>query len=86
MHGRLTFDDRPLHYVIETLDRYSPHHIAVSPSAGALRFSGIVFDNKIDDWLQSLEAIFPVTVEDTGGDIRIQMRPSIPVNGDVAPK
>lgn len=73
-HGRLTFDDQPLRYVIENVDRYSSRRIVVSPEAGALRFSGIVFDNEIDDWLESLEAIFPVTIEDRGSVVRIEMR------------
>jgi transmembrane sensor len=77
-HGRLTFDDQPLRYVIETVDRYSSRHIVVSPSAGALRFSGIVFDDEIEDWLQSLQAIFPVTVEEQGADVRIHMRNPTP--------
>jgi transmembrane sensor len=73
-HGRLTFDDQPLRYVIETVDRYSSRRIVVSPEAGALRFSGIVFDNGIDDWLQSLKAIFPVTIEERGAAVRIDIR------------
>jgi transmembrane sensor len=74
--GRLIFDKQPLRYVIETVDRYTSRHIAVSPSVGALRFTGIVFDNQIGDWLQSLEAIFPVTVDEQGAAVRIQMRHS----------
>ncbi len=72
--GRLTFDDQPLRYVIEAVDRYSSRRIVVSPEAGALRFSGIVFNNEIDEWLQSLEAIFPITVEEHGSVVRIEMR------------
>jgi transmembrane sensor len=77
-HGRLTFDDQPLRYVIETVDRYSSRRIVVSPSAGGLRFTGIVFDSEIDDWLQSLEGIFPVTIREQGNAVRIEMRPSTP--------
>jgi transmembrane sensor len=74
--GRLIFDDESLRHVAETVDRYSSRHIAVSPSAGNLRFTGIVFNNKIEDWLQSLEGIFPVTVDEQGSTIRIQIRSS----------
>ena len=69
-HGRLTFDDQPLQYVVQTINRYSSRRIIVGPAAGALRFSGIVFDDDIDDWLKSLEVIFPVT-EDERGAIRL---------------
>lgn len=78
MRGRLTFDDQPLRYVIETVDRYSSRHIVIDPAAGALRFSGIVFDNGIDDWLQSLSAIFPVTVKERGSVVRIEVNPHRP--------
>jgi ferric-dicitrate binding protein FerR (iron transport regulator) len=80
-HGRLIFDDQPLRYVIETVDLYSSRHIAVSPSAGGLRFSGIVLDNEIDDWLQGLARIFPVTVEERGAGVCVHLRDSKPVRG-----
>lgn len=73
-HGRLTFDDQPLRYVVETINRYSSRRILVGPAAGALRFSGIVFDNGIQGWLQSLKLIFPVSVEDRGSSILIHLR------------
>jgi transmembrane sensor len=82
-HGRLTFDDQPLRYVIETVDRYSSRHIVVSPSAGGLRFTGIVFDDEIDDWLQSLGGIFPVTIEEQGTAVRIEMRSSTPATHEL---
>jgi len=74
--GRLTFDDQPLRYVIETVDRYSSRHISVSPAAGALRFSGIVFDNEIDEWLQGLEKIFPVSIDERGAGVCVHLRNS----------
>lgn len=77
-HGRLTFDGQPLRYVIETVNRYSSRRIVVSPDAGALRFSGIVFNDEIADWLQSLGAVFPVTVTYHGAIVRIEMRPRTP--------
>lgn len=72
-HGRLMFDDQPLRYVVDTINRYSPRRIVVDPSAGALRFSGTVFDNDIDDWLESLEVILPVTEKEQEGSIYIRM-------------
>lgn len=77
-HGRLTFDDVPLRYVVESVDRYSSRHIAVIASAGSLRFSGIVFDNEIEDWLQGLAKIFPVTVEERETAVCIHLRDSTP--------
>jgi transmembrane sensor len=79
-HGRLTFDDQTLQYVVQTVNRYSSRHIIVGSSAAALRFSGIVFDNDIDDWLKSLKVIFPVTEEDQGASVYIRMREPPPVS------
>lgn len=85
-HGRFTFDDQPLRYVIEVINRYSSQHIVVSPSAGALRFSGIVFKDEIGDWLRSLAVIFPVTVEEQGQNVGIQLRQSSSAVTDLQPK
>ena len=78
--GRLTFDDQPLRYVVETVNRYSSRRITVSPSAGTLRFSGIVFEDEIDDWLHGLERIFPVMVEERGTAVCVHLRNSKPLN------
>lgn len=74
VHGRLIFYDMPLRYVVEAVNRYSSRHIVVGSAAGALRFGGVVYDNEIEDWLKSLEAIFPVTVSYKGATVGIQMR------------
>lgn len=72
--GCLTFDDQPLRYVVETVNRYSSRQIIVSPAAGRLRLSGVVFESDIQGWLQNLEVIFPVSVREQEGILRIQMR------------
>lgn len=74
--GRLIFDGQPLRYVVETINRYSPRHIAVNAAAGALRFSGIVVEGETEQWLQSLQVIFPVTVQARGTGMYIRMRDS----------
>lgn len=85
INGRLVFDNQPLRYVIDTVNRYSSRRIIISSSAGALRFSGVIFDNGIADWLQSLKAVFPLTVEDRQADVLIQMRSSLPQINDLQP-
>jgi transmembrane sensor len=84
--GQLTFDDQPLWHVIETVNRYSAQHIVATSSAGALRFSGIVSNNGIEDWLQSLPAVFPVSVEEHGASIYIQMRSATVSAHEPSPK
>lgn len=73
-HGRLVFDNEPLRYVVENVNRYFPKHIFVSASAGQLRFSGVIFGREIQDWLDGLSETFPVNVSDHGASICVRMR------------
>ena len=74
--GQLLFEDQPLNDVVEAINRYSVQHIEVSPAAGKLRFTGLVFATEIPDWLQDLNRIFPVVVEQQGADVCVHMRSS----------
>ncbi|MGH2447350.1 MAG: FecR family protein, partial [Chloroflexota bacterium] len=73
-HGRLIFDDEPLRYVIDDVNRYFPRHISATPSAGRLRFSGVILDGEIEEWLQGLPKIFAVDVEERGGQVCVYIR------------
>jgi len=72
--GRLMFHDQPLRYVVEAVDRYSSRKIAVTPSAGALRFSGIIHEDEVNAWLQGLAKIFPIAVAQRGSADCIHMQ------------
>ena len=74
MRGRLTFDNQPLRYVVEAVDRYTSGQISVDPAAGALRFSGIIREDRINDWLHGLPMILPVALRAHRSNVRIQMR------------
>jgi transmembrane sensor len=74
IRGRLIFNDEPLDYVIESVNRYFPRHISATPSAGRLRFSGVILNDQIEEWLHGLPAIIPVDVNERGADICIRMR------------
>lgn len=76
--GRLTFDDESLEDVVAAVDRYSSRQITITQKAGALRFSGIVVTEQIDDWLQGLERIFPVRVEQRGAAVCIDVSQPTP--------
>jgi ferric-dicitrate binding protein FerR (iron transport regulator) len=73
-HGRLVFDDEPLRYVIENVNRYFPRRMSATASAGRLRFSGVILVNEIDDWLRGLSRTFPVDVVEDGSNTCIRMR------------
>jgi transmembrane sensor len=61
--GSLVFEDVPLRDVVENIDRYWSQHIVVSPAAGELRFSGLIYEDQVRFWLSGLRRIFPVTVQ-----------------------
>lgn len=82
-HGRLVFNDEPLRYVIEDVNRYFPRRITVSASAGGLRFSGVVLRGEIEEWLRRLPEIVPVDVDEHGSGICVRMH-SDPLNRSCA--
>lgn len=83
--GRLIFNDEPLRYVIESINRYFPRRISETPPVGKLRFSGVIFDGEIDEWLHGLPRIFPVDVDERGPGVCIHM-PAGQASCDAAPK
>lgn len=74
IYGRLVFDNEPLRYVVEDVNRYFPRHILATAAAGKLRFSGVILDDEITGWLHGLPLIVPVDVDEHGADICIHMR------------
>jgi transmembrane sensor len=72
--GRLIFDNQPLRYVIEGVNRYSARHIFVTPSAGRLRFSGVILLGEFEEWLQRLPAVVPVDVDQGNAAICIRLQ------------
>lgn len=61
--GRLEFADEPLRQVVATINRYSAREIVVTDqSLAGLRITGTVAEDRIDEWIRALPAIFPVRV------------------------
>lgn len=59
--GRLIFVDRDLKSVITDLNRYSDKGIEIrGDKVSLLRFSGVVRQNGIDEWLEALPKVFDV--------------------------
>ena len=77
-YGELAYDDTPLETVIADVNRYSTVHVVMrDPEVERLRFTGTVFVASIRDWLNALEAEYPVTARDVGdGVIALQATPS----------
>ncbi len=64
--GHLRFEGEPLRVVVASLNRYSEREIVIGdPVLQDLQFTGSVFDDSVDDWLQGIQVVFPVTVDET---------------------
>ena len=72
--GELEFSDEPLRDVAANVNRYAPQPIAVSPAAGRLRLSTLVFSRHVAEWLDGLSRVLPVTVERTNVRICVRLR------------
>jgi transmembrane sensor len=71
--GRLAFDDEPLKYVVEVVNRYSRRPIVIEDSGIAeLRVSGTVVEDHIDGWVASLDTAFGIRAEEDGATIRLR--------------
>jgi transmembrane sensor len=74
--GRLEFTGDSLESVVANVNRYSQRPIVLAdPTLAELTFTGTVFVNSIDSWLDGLQQVFPVVVDrDGAGEIRIAPR------------
>jgi transmembrane sensor len=59
--GRLSFDQEPLRYALEVVNRYSAKPIVIEDEAlGDLRITGSVLSTNVNGWVRSLESAFDV--------------------------
>jgi transmembrane sensor len=73
--GRLRFAREPLASVIASVRAATGRDIQVANAAiGELRFTGTVFSERVDSWVEGLPAIFPVTVRQEAGTVTIAPR------------
>ncbi|GAB4517930.1 MAG: FecR family protein [Parvularculaceae bacterium] len=72
--GRLIFMSDPLSKVITDINRYYAMRIVIADDAVAeMLFSGTVRQDRISEWLDGVERVFPVTVDVVNLD-RIELR------------
>jgi len=65
--GRLAYYGDPLSAVIADLNRYTQDPIELEDARlGDLQYTGTVFPENANDWLNSLPQIFPIRVERRG--------------------
>ena len=78
--GRLEFAGDTLGAVVDSVNRYAGQPIRLGdPQLAELTFTGTVFFDSIDAWLDSLQQVFPVKVERTAnGEVVLLRRPQTP--------
>lgn len=62
--GRLDFQDESFAVVIANVNRYAPREIViVDPEISEMRFTGTVFQDRIEDWLKATQRPFNLAVK-----------------------
>ena len=70
--GRLSFDDEPLRYVVEVVNRYSRKRIVIADvELAELRVSGTVLGDHIEGWVASLDTAFGIHASQDETSIRL---------------
>lgn len=65
--GRLEFINEPLDAVIASVNRYYSREIILADNVAAIRYTGTVLPDRIDEWLSALQTAFPLRMETFGG-------------------
>jgi len=75
-NGEVQFVEARLQQVIQTVNRYAQRPLVIDdPRVADLTYSGTVFRNHVDEWVESLPAIFPVrTVTLNDGSVALVSR------------
>ena len=73
--GHLVFHDEPLTTVVERINRYTEHPVAVDPAAAGIRISGVFNAGDVGSFVSAITSYFPVQATTTGsGRILLQTR------------
>lgn len=74
-NGQLSFDDEPLRYVVEVVNRYSKQRIVIAdPALEDLRVSGTVLGEHVTGWVASLDTALGIQATTDGSDIILRRR------------
>jgi transmembrane sensor len=75
-HGRLAYLDQPLEEVVADLSRFTTRDIAIAdPKVGALRYTGTVETDALDQWAASLTRVYPVRADTQGTGLILHFAP-----------
>jgi transmembrane sensor len=77
MQGSFVYRGRPLGEVIEDVQRYTARRISIDPDAAEIKFSGLVHQQEIYQWVRGLPEVYPgLIVEDRADTIVIRLQPA----------
>jgi transmembrane sensor len=70
--GRFVYTNEPLRDVLTDIGRYTDRPIVIA-DAGKIdvRFTGTVSRDSIDEWLESLPSVFPVSVKSDAARVTV---------------
>lgn len=67
--GKLKYTNEPLKFAIAAVNRYYRKEIIIRDAAvESMGFTGTIFPDRIEEWLLSLEKVFPVELERVGDE------------------
>jgi transmembrane sensor len=75
LRGQLRFEEEPLRVVVASLNRYAEREIVIGdPELAELRFTGIVFDDSVEDWIEGVQVVFPIAIDAADPDRIVLMQ------------
>lgn len=76
--GRLEYLGEPLRHVLEDVARYTDRELVLADdSLGTLGYTGTVFTDHIDEWLEGVAGVLPIEVREAEGRVEISERAAL---------
>ncbi|WNO08674.1 FecR family protein [Teredinibacter sp. KSP-S5-2] len=72
--GYFSYLDQPLGKVVGDLNRYSEEKIILDSGASAFLYTGSVYNDRIQDWLNALTEIYPIRVTHIGNKFIVKIQ------------
>jgi transmembrane sensor len=74
-NGILKFVDEPLGSVVDDVNRYTHRRIAIDdPALRDLLYTGTIYQDRIDDWVNALEEVFPLEAVSTDNGVSLERK------------
>ena len=74
IYGQFVYEEKPLEEIVEDVRRYFPRPLELDPSVAQLRYTGLVRQDGLENWVKNLPMIFPVVIDSTPHSVVIRSR------------